>query len=164
MSANPDRQAVEGRPITITRRFAAPRPRVFEAWTSARHIAKWFCPAGFTVSSCTVDFRVGGSFDVRMVSPEGAGFRWLNTYQEIVVPERLVYTSRVMGEADKALFDANTRIELAEAVGATIVNVHSVIEKLHDPTAAAIALEMEPGWQDGLDNLAAHLAQSAEPG
>lgn len=155
--------AVEGHAVNTIRRFAAPRERVFAAWSSARHIAKWFCPAGFTVPSCKLDFRVGGGFDVRMRSPEGASFRWLNTYREIVVPERLVYASQVMGEGDKALFDAMTTVEFAEADGTTTLKVHSVIVKLHDPEAAAIALEMEPGWQDGLDNLAAFLAQPVEP-
>lgn len=39
---------VGDREITITRVFKAARDLVFEAWTKAEHLAKWWGPRGFT--------------------------------------------------------------------------------------------------------------------
>ena len=40
----------DGNVIVIERVFSAPRELVFEAWTRAEHIEKWYGPKGFTVT------------------------------------------------------------------------------------------------------------------
>lgn len=159
MAANPETLAEpDAEVLILTRRFDAPRKLVFEAWTTADHLARWFCPAQFTVLDCAVDFRPGGSFEVSMRSPEGENYLWRNVYREIVVPLRLVYASSVLDGAGNPLFDAVTSLTFAEAGGWTELTVHTGVEKLHSPAAAASAEAMEQGWHEGLDNLAAHLA------
>jgi uncharacterized protein YndB with AHSA1/START domain len=80
------------RDLVITRIFDAPRRRVFEAWTEAEHLMRWFGPRGFTTPFCTIDFRVGGAFRYCMRSPEGRDYWGIGIYREIVSPERIVYT------------------------------------------------------------------------
>jgi uncharacterized protein YndB with AHSA1/START domain len=46
--------------IVMTRIFDAPRSRVFEAWTRAEHLARWFGPRGFHITDCECDPRAGG--------------------------------------------------------------------------------------------------------
>ena len=157
MTAMAEARALDGREVNITRIFDAPRTRVFEAWTSAEHLTQWFCPADFTVLACDVDLRPGGVFTVRMRSPDGLVFEWRNTYREIVVPERLVYASTISDGEGAKLFDVLTSVAFADAGEGTELSVQSAIERLHDPEAAAFAAAMEPGWHDGLDNLAAFL-------
>lgn len=149
--------AFHARPLHFTRRFAAPRALVFEAWTDPDHLARWFCPAGFTVTRSSVDLRVGGGFEVSMRSPDGDDFHWRNTYREIVVSQRLAYGSTVLGSGERPLFDAAATVAFADDGGGTLLTVDAVVEKLHDPAAADLAAAMESGWIDGLDNLAAYL-------
>ena len=52
--------------LTASRAFQAPRELVFQAWSSAEHLQRWFCPQGFTVPACEVEFRPGGKFDLCM--------------------------------------------------------------------------------------------------
>lgn len=59
------------REIVVTRLFDADRARVFAAWTTAEHLKHWFAPAGYTVTFCTVDFRVGGTWRLRFQAPDG---------------------------------------------------------------------------------------------
>ena len=51
-----------GREIVITRVFAAPRTRVFEAWTTPQLVSRWLEPAGWTMPVCEIDLNVGGSY------------------------------------------------------------------------------------------------------
>lgn len=162
MTALADPHAHTIPPLTLTRHFAAPRALVFEAWTTADHLSRWSYPAGFTVVDCVVDFRIGGSSEVVMRSPEGELFHWRNHYQEIVTPERIVVANAILSRTPPngpltPLFDAAATISFAEAEGGTLLTVEAAVEKLHDPAAAPLAAAMEPGWTDGLDHLAAYL-------
>ena len=150
--------------LTFTRTFDASRNRVFDAWTSAERLSNWFCPAGFTIVSCAVDFRLGGVFEVAMRSSESRVFRWRNTYRDIVVPQHLAYSSSILDEAGGPIFDAVTSVTFRDRDGGTLLIVESSIEKLHDPAAAVFAEAMEPGWREGLGNLAAFLQRQSEEG
>jgi uncharacterized protein YndB with AHSA1/START domain len=76
--------------IVMTRKLAAPRMRVFEAWTQPQHVACWWDPSGSRLTLCEIDLRPGGAF--RFV-PEGSPDvpTFSGTYLEIAPPERLVF-------------------------------------------------------------------------
>jgi uncharacterized protein YndB with AHSA1/START domain len=84
----------DGREITIERTFDAPRERVFAAFSDPVALARWWGPAGWTLSVCEVDFRPGGSWFYCMAGegPDGAPIEACGRadYQEIVAPERIV--------------------------------------------------------------------------
>ena len=52
------------RTIVITRSFDARAATVFEAWTSAALVKRWWAPKshGVSVVSCEADVRVGGKY------------------------------------------------------------------------------------------------------
>src|SRR5690349_3563853 len=79
------------RSIIGTRIFDAPRDLVFAAFTDPRHLAKWWGPNGFTTTTHSHDFRVGGVWRFVMHGPDGRDYQNRITYDEIVRPERLVY-------------------------------------------------------------------------
>src|SRR4051812_35849532 len=62
MSADPRRTWALDREIVLSRVIAAPRERVFEAWTDPTQIVQWFGPDGFNVESLECDIRTGGRF------------------------------------------------------------------------------------------------------
>src|SRR5207248_872874 len=45
------------REIVVTRTFDAPRELVFDAFTDATHLAKWWGPNGFTTTTAEMDVR-----------------------------------------------------------------------------------------------------------
>jgi uncharacterized protein YndB with AHSA1/START domain len=77
--------------INITRTFAAPRERVFAAWTDPGQFAHWFGGAETRVEDVAMDVRPGGAWRARMVLDNGE-IPWRGTYQEVDRPSRLVLT------------------------------------------------------------------------
>jgi uncharacterized protein YndB with AHSA1/START domain len=93
MSAAPaDRLAwALDREIVLSRVFDAPRSLVFEAWTDAEHVGRWFGPKGFTCTTHSIDVRVGGRWRFEMRGPDGTVYPNRMEYVEIVPNERLVF-------------------------------------------------------------------------
>ena len=81
------------RELTITRVLDAPRSLVFRMWTEAEHMARWWGPKGFTNPVCEVDARPGGAIRIHMRGPDGTIYPMTGTFEEIVPPHRLVFTS-----------------------------------------------------------------------
>ena len=54
-------EAAEQRVLVITRIFDAPPRLVFKVWTEPEHLVHWWGPKGFTLPTCTMDFRPGGA-------------------------------------------------------------------------------------------------------
>lgn len=78
--------------LEVRRTFAAPRQRVFDAWTSAEALKQWHAPENATVEHATVDFRVGGRYLIEMRGNDGQMHRVGGEYREIDPPRRLVLT------------------------------------------------------------------------
>jgi uncharacterized protein YndB with AHSA1/START domain len=149
------------REIEIERTFRAPPRIVFEAWTKAEFVRRWWAPKsmGAEISDCQADVRVGGKYRYVTRASDGQEFAFSGTYDEVAPPSRLVY--RMFFEP---MMDA----------GATIVTVtfeargestHLVSHELY-PSAearqAAVASGMEHGLRETmnqLDDLVASLAK-----
>jgi uncharacterized protein YndB with AHSA1/START domain len=82
---------ITGNRLQITRIFDAPRDRVFAAWTQPDLLQRWSGCKGATKVEIEMDFRVGGSFTQKMHITGAGEFSFTGTYDEIVVPERIVY-------------------------------------------------------------------------
>ena len=50
------------REIVLERLFDAPRELVFDAFTDAEHLPRWWGPRGFSVTTRSSDIRVGGAW------------------------------------------------------------------------------------------------------
>ncbi len=93
MTINNQVQKPDDATLILTRLLNAPQERAFEAWTSAEHIQQWMRPEPeMVVPFASVDLRVGGKFRIQMKMPNGEFFTAAGEFQEIKVPERLVYT------------------------------------------------------------------------
>jgi len=80
------------RQIVLSRNLQAPRERVFELWTRAEHLSRWWGPRGFPLTTHAMDVRPGGAWRFTMHGPDGPGYPNEIVYDEIRSPERLVYT------------------------------------------------------------------------
>lgn len=88
------------REIVITRTFNASARIVFEAWTKAELMRRWWVPAssGITLLSCEMDVRTGGSYRfVFAAEPEPMAF--FGRYLEVSPHSRLVWTNDESGGA-----------------------------------------------------------------
>jgi uncharacterized protein YndB with AHSA1/START domain len=79
--------------LRLKRTFNAPVEAVFDAWTSAEVLRRWW-PVGsdWETPVAEVDVRVGGSLRLVMRNPEGEEFGGSGEYLEITPRERLVFT------------------------------------------------------------------------
>ncbi|MFD2421325.1 SRPBCC family protein [Amycolatopsis pigmentata] len=152
----PARSATADREIVISRVIDAPREVVFEAFTEVRHLSRWWGPEGFTTTTRSFEFSVGGVWDFVMRGPDGTDYTEWITWTEIEPPERIAL---LHGEssADPNAFDsvltfepdgAATRIEM-RTVFPTKELRDEVVEKYH-------AIE---GGRQTLNNLAAYVAE-----
>jgi uncharacterized protein YndB with AHSA1/START domain len=89
----PDRATPEtsDREIVVTRVFDAPRELVFKAWTDPQHLAHWWGPNGFSITTHEMEFKPGGVWRFVMHGPDGRDYQNKVLYVEITEPERLVY-------------------------------------------------------------------------
>lgn len=76
MSHDPHATSTMEREIVLCRVIAAPRARVFEAFTDPDQITRWFGPKGFKIETLEIDIREGGRWRFIYTSP--AGVRWEN--------------------------------------------------------------------------------------
>lgn len=82
-----------GTTLILKRTIAAPRARVFDAWTTPELMCQWFCPDDtFSVPIAEVDLTVGGAFRIGMKPPDKEVRIARGVYREILRPERLVFT------------------------------------------------------------------------
>ena len=78
-------------PFVISRRFDAPRDKVWKAWTEVERLKQWWGPKGFVVTHCKGDLRPGGMMHYCLRTPDGNEMWGKFVYREIVKPERLVW-------------------------------------------------------------------------
>jgi uncharacterized protein YndB with AHSA1/START domain len=87
--------------IVITRIIDAPLELVWQAWTVAEHVMRWWGPKDYVSPFCKIDLREGGKFIFCMRAPQEQGGQDSYTagvYTKIVPMQRLEFTQ---GLSDK---------------------------------------------------------------
>lgn len=136
--------------LVVTRDIAAPRARVFAAWTDERLAALWWAPRDFIPLSCTIDLRPGGVWHRRMRAPDGTIVVKHGVYREIVVPERLVFTymtEDAVGEIDCETLVMVTFADLGDRTRLTLRHTAFASDEAR--------LDHQVGWTGCLDRCAA---------
>jgi uncharacterized protein YndB with AHSA1/START domain len=143
--------------LTITRIYNAPRALVFKMWVDPKHMAQWWGPRGFSNPVCELDARVGGKIWIVMRGPKGSDydmdFPMSGTFQEIVEPERLVFTAVAEDKQGNPLLRAHTTVTFEDIGGKTKLTLHASAVGLA-PAALQMLAGMEAGWNGSLDQLA----------
>jgi uncharacterized protein YndB with AHSA1/START domain len=140
------------REVAWTRTFAAPRERVFRAFTEPEHVQRWLLgPEGWTMPVCEMDLRVGGGWRYVWRNGDGVEFAIEGVFREIERPARLVYTESMMGS------EALQTIVLTEEDGVTTM-VSSLLYGSRAERDAAVATGMAEGSSQSYDRLAEVLA------
>ncbi|HEU0030683.1 MAG TPA: SRPBCC family protein [Kofleriaceae bacterium] len=127
------------REMVITRTFNAPPRIVFEAWTKAELMRRWWVPksSGITLLSCEMDVRTGGSYRfVFAHEPEPMAF--FGRYLEVTPHTRLVWTNDESGDAGQL-----STLTLEDHGDTSRIVLHEVYP-------SAEALEAAKGSYDGM--------------
>ena len=79
--------------ISLTRVFEAPRELVWREWTEPERFADWFGGPDCEVplETISMDVTAGGAWRAIMFTDRGE-IHWHGEYQDVVEPERLVFT------------------------------------------------------------------------
>ncbi len=149
--------ANEGQELVLTRVLDAPRELVFKAWTDPKRVAQWWGPQGFTSPVCELDVRPGGAIRIHMRGPDGTVYPMTGVYQEVVEPERIVFTSAALDEKGHLLFEVLTTVTFAEQGGKTKQILRARVIKSTAQAAPYLA-GMEAGWTQSLERLSAFVA------
>ncbi len=106
----------KGRTVTLTRVYDAPAAVLFAAWSQPERLMKWFGPAGWPLTLCEVDFRVGGRWRFAMTGDSGVqNTPFGGTYLEIVPDRKIVFDNGFEGTDERMVMT----VTFAESGGRT---------------------------------------------
>jgi uncharacterized protein YndB with AHSA1/START domain len=154
-------QATADREIVMSRVISAPRELVFEAFTQVRHLSRWWGPEGFSTTTRSFEFRVGGAWDFVMHGPDGTDYQEWITWREIVPPERI---SLLHGESrdDPNAFESVLAFEPAGDETRIVMRTVFSTKELRDEAVEKYhAIE---GGEQTLNNLAAYVTEIVRKG
>jgi uncharacterized protein YndB with AHSA1/START domain len=136
--------------LIVQRSIRAPAERVFDAWTRPEQILLWWGPRPVMCSEANVDLRVGGSYRIGNVLPDGQVLIIFGQFEVVEPPSRLVYSWHV--ERPGGVVTEASRVSVrfeSQANGTDVIVVH---ERIDTETTRT---DHEQGWRGCLDNLAA---------
>jgi uncharacterized protein YndB with AHSA1/START domain len=130
------------RELVVTRTINGPARLVFEAWTKAELLKKWWVPKSFgvTLLSCEADVRVGGKY--RFVFAHGdSQMEFFGRYIEVTPHSRLVWTNEEGADAGPV-----TTVTFEERAGKTLLVMHELY-----PSKEALDAAMASGEKSGMN-------------
>jgi uncharacterized protein YndB with AHSA1/START domain len=86
-----EKNDIKDRGLVISKTLNAPVELVWETWTNADHIAKWWGPDGFTNTIHKMEVRAGGEWEFIMHGPDGTDYKNKSIFREIIPFKKIVY-------------------------------------------------------------------------
>lgn len=141
--------------ITIKREFAASQDLVWNAWSKAELLDKWWAPKPYRVETQMMDFREGGKWFYAMVSPDGekhwCNFNYLGIADDVSFRGEEVFCDE----------DGNFRNDLPRTIWSNtfheedgITTVSITLEfKTEEDLKAIIEMGFKEGFEMCLENL-----------
>lgn len=157
-----------GEVFTMTRRFRVPVADLWDLWTTARGIERWWGPPGFAVTVQSIDLRAGGQLHYTMSAqaPEMVAFMQTNgmpvdtkaqiSYAEVSPLQRLAYSHLVDFVPGVAPY--HTALAVDFTTQGDDAEMHLTFQRMHD---AEWSERQRMGWQLELDKLEAALIKGA---
>ncbi|NUP06495.1 MAG: SRPBCC family protein [Polyangiaceae bacterium] len=140
------------REVVITRTFNGPARIVFDCWTRADLVKRWWAPRslGVVFVSCEADVRVGGQYRYVIRHGSGGDLGFSGKYTEVTPHTRLVYTQifEPMAEAGEVV----VTVTFEEKDGKTHL-VSNEVYPSKEAMQGAINAGMEKGMRETMDQL-----------
>lgn len=152
--------------VHIVREFDAPRELVFNAWSSAAHLERWYAPQGCSIKFHRYEFEPGGKHWSCITTPDGHECWCIGSFLDVVAPQRIVFTMIAADAQGNAVEPADlgmdpewprettVTVTFDDLGGRTRLTLdQTVSESLAKRTGA------HPSWLSMFDNLATLLAE-----
>lgn len=155
------------RTLVLERIFNAPPALVYEAYTKAEHLKKWWGPRGWDVTHCTVDFRPGGvwHYCMKCVDKNQGPYFGMESwgkaiYKDMQEPKKISYTdffSDAEANTNTEMPSTDADVEFIDVGGKT-----KMISRAHYATKEGLKTVMDMGMLEGIsqtwERLEEHLA------
>jgi len=108
--------------LTVIRTINGPAHLVFQAWTDAKLMPRWWVPKSFgiTLLSCEMDARTGGTYRFTFAVPgSDQPMAFFGRYIEVTPSSRLVWTNEESGPDGSV-----TTVTFEERGGTTHLTLH----------------------------------------
>jgi uncharacterized protein YndB with AHSA1/START domain len=157
--------------LILTRVFECSAEHLFNCWSDAKRVQRWWGPKHFTSPFCEIDFRVGGRYLFCMRSPQGEEYWSSGIYEVIEFPRSIV--------ARDCYSDARGNILSPSSAGLPSTWPSTLLLRLSfepmDANATRLHLshgamppELEQscreGWNEALDKLTVVVSSSVDVG
>lgn len=140
----------DGTTLEITRLFAAPPARVFDAWLNREEWQSWIGPEGLNCEVPLLEPRIGGRYRIMMRLTDGRVIPVAGSYQTIDAPRTLAFSWGA--ESDPARHSLIT-LTLREKGGETELTLR------HEGFGSVASRDDHViGWNSALNKLVAYLA------
>ncbi len=150
--------ASDDRSIVITRVIDAPRELVVEAFTHPNHLAHWWGPDGFSLTTHSFDMRPGGVWRFVMHGPDGRDYQNRITWDEIAPPERLTFHH---GGGDADAVNHSTTVRFEEVGGKTRLTLHMLFSSAAERDRVEREYHAVEGGNQTVGRLAVYAATMA---
>jgi uncharacterized protein YndB with AHSA1/START domain len=150
----------EPKVVDFERTYDAPVDKVWQAWTDAEQLKKWWGPDNVTIPECELDLHVGGRLYIVMEATEAMGefkgTRWPmeGKFTEIEPNSKLTYEAKAWTEGDEegTTLEQVQEITFAEENGKTKMKLKVTLNKIG--SKAGMAVEgMKWGFGQQFDKL-----------
>lgn len=136
--------------LKISRRFAAPRERVFDAFLDPEALRQWWGPESMACPEPKVDASVGGAYELAIYNSEGETHVVAGVYREITRSERLVFTWRWMHIPDSV--EMLVTLTFTQAGDGTVLDLHQTLM----PSDESAQMHNQ-GWSSSFNKLENYL-------
>ena len=143
------------REIVLSRVIAAPRSRVFQAFTDPSQITRWFGPEGFTTETLEIDIREGGRWRFVYTGPDGTRYENRMVFLRVDAPRLLEIEHGSDVDDDPARFHVTITFD-EQSDGKCVLTMRQLHPTKEQRDAGIGFGAVEFGYQT-LDKLARHL-------
>jgi uncharacterized protein YndB with AHSA1/START domain len=131
--------------VIITRKINAPRDLVFRTITDPLMIPRWWGPRRFRTVVHKMNVMPGGIWRYVQTDKEGKEFGFHGVYHDVIIPERLVYTSEFEGMPRHVTLYTD---EFDERDGRTIITTRCIFQTIEDRNQM-----MQWGMEEGVGEM-----------
>ena len=158
MQSSPQPSPTADCEIVISRTFDAPRELAVDAWLDPNHLAQWFGPNGFTITTHELTPRVGGVWRLTMHGPDGRDYPNRIIYTEIIRPEFPEYSHDSGTDNDRDSF--HIAITFEDVAGKTALTMRSIFKSADEREHVVKEHHAIEGGRQTLQRLAEFLSYS----
>ena len=144
------------REILVSRLFDAPRERVFQAHVDPRAMEAWWGPGEYATTVDRWDPRPGGTWRIVQRTPDGAQHAFHGIFQDVVPPERLIWTFEYEGLPGHVV---NQTLTFEEAHGGKTRLTVRALYRSREDRDGMLASGMEWGMRESYERLDERLAR-----